>query len=98
VKQKADQLLDTSNSYRMQNTAEIDDICIIVSSHFNVCPINFSLLFSLRSEKIFQLSGNTKIIGQYEICLSCISSTHLKYLEREICLRRKVKAARGKDY
>ncbi|KAF8814864.1 hypothetical protein BYT27DRAFT_7219730 [Phlegmacium glaucopus] len=36
VKQKADQLLDTSHSYRMQNSAEIDDICIIIGNTFPI--------------------------------------------------------------
>lgn len=81
VKQKADELLDTSTSFHMQNSAEIDDICIVVSS-VSICgPINF-LLHLLRSKKNFQLSENTKTIGQYKTCSNCISNILPKHLRR----------------
>ena len=32
MKQKADQLLETSKSYQKQNSDDINDVCIIVSS------------------------------------------------------------------
>lgn len=85
VKQKANQILNTSNSFRMQNSADIDDICIIVSFLILICcPINISqFLFSLRSENLIPLLGNTKIIGRYEICSSYILRTLL------LCPRRK---------
>ena len=44
MKQKADQLLDTSTSFRMQNSAEIDDICVMVSSHFLIWSDQFFLI------------------------------------------------------
>jgi hypothetical protein len=56
VKGKVNEQLETSNSFRMQNSAEIDDICTTVSSQFEMCSHHFLItILSFEVEKTFPI-------------------------------------------